>query len=266
MKNKVVIITGGSSGIGLSTAKHFINKGSIVIISGRNENKLRNVELEIDSENLYVFKSNVSIEKECKELVDFVIKKFDIIDVIINNAGISMRSSLLDVDLRVIKKVMDINFWGTVYMTKYCLPKIIENKGTIVGISSIAGKIGLPLRTGYSSSKFAMEGFLECLRTEMLKEDVFVTTICPGFTKSEIRKNSLVSDGSIQEESPRNENKMMSSEKVAEIIYTTVLKRKKNNVVLTAQGKLVVFLKKFFANIAMKRVFNVMKKEQNSNL
>ena len=102
-----------------------------------------------------------------------------------------MRALFEDVDLDVIKKVMDINFYGVLYATKYCLPEIIKNKGSIVGISSIAGYRGLPGRAGYSASKFALNGFLEVLRTEFLKRDVHVLTACPGFTASNIRKSSL---------------------------------------------------------------------------
>jgi short-subunit dehydrogenase len=185
------------------------------------------------------------------------------IDVLINNAGISMRAIFEEVDLDVIKKVMDINFYGVLYATKYCLPQIIKNKGSIVGISSIAGFRGLPGRTGYSSSKFALNGFLESLRTELLSSGVHVLTACPGFTASNIRKRSLKQDGSSQGESPRQEEKMMTSEECARHIYEATLKRKRT-LVLTLQGKLIVFLNKWFPSVADRIVYNVMRKEANA--
>jgi dehydrogenase/reductase SDR family member 7B len=174
-----------------------------------------------------------------------------------------MRALFDEVDLDVVKKVMDINFYGVLYATKYCLPEILKNKGSVVGISSIAGYRGLPGRTGYSASKFALNGFLEVLRTEMLKKDVHVLTACPGFTTSNIRKRALSKDGTSQGESPRDENNMMSAEEVAKRIYEAIVKRKKI-LVLTTQGKFTVLLNKFFPGITDKLVYNVMAKEANA--
>jgi NAD(P)-dependent dehydrogenase (short-subunit alcohol dehydrogenase family) len=140
-------------------------------------------------------------------MVEETLRAFGRIDILINNAGISMRALFEDVDLDVIRKVMDINFYGTLYATKYCLPYIIKTQGSVVGISSIAGFRGLPARTGYSASKFAMQGFLETLRTEMLRKDVHVLIACPGFTASNIRNAALSKDGTAQGESPRTKRK-----------------------------------------------------------
>ena len=191
------------------------------------------------------------------------IKRFGTIDVLINNAGISMRALFEEVDLDVIKKVMDINFYGVLYATKYCLPEIIKNKGSVVGISSIAGYRGLPGRTGYSASKFALNGFLEVLRTEFLKRDVHVLTACPGFTASNIRVSALTKDGSKQGESPRAETEMMSAEECARHIYRATVKRK-NSLVLTTQGKFTIFLNKWLPRWTDKLVYNVMAKENNA--
>ncbi len=134
---------------------------------------------------------------------------------------------------------MDINFFGVVFATKACLPEIIKNKGSVIGISSIAGFRGLPGRTAYSASKFALNGFLETLRTELLYKGVHVLTACPGFTASNIRKRALTKDGTNQGESPREEEKMMTAEECAEHIYKATLKRKKI-LILTSQGKLII--------------------------
>ena len=158
---------------------------------------------------------------------------------------------------------MDINFWGTVYCTKFALPYLLKTKGSVVGISSIAGKKGLPGRTGYSASKFAMEGFLETLRTENLKTGVHVLVACPGFTASNIRNSALAADGSTQGESPRDEKKMMETEEVAERILAAV-KSRKRTIVMTGHGKLTVLLNKFFPGMMDKVVYNHMAKEADS--
>jgi dehydrogenase/reductase SDR family member 7B len=267
MKNKVVIITGGSSGIGKACAFEFGRLGAKVVITGRNPENLRETAAELDKEgieNLSVV-ADVSHEPDNALMVEEVLKKFGRIDILINNAGISMRAIFQDVDLSVIRKVMDINFYGTVYATKYCLPEIIKAKGSVVGISSIAGYRGLPGRTGYSASKFAMQGFMEVLRTELLKKNVHVLIACPGFTTSNIRNTSLTKDGSSQGESPRDEGKMMSAEEVAARIVNAVRKRK-NYLVLTMQGKMVVFLNKWFPSFMDKMVYNIMAKEKDSPL
>lgn len=267
LQDKVVIITGGSSGIGKACAEAFGKAGAKVVVTGRNQEKLRKVSDTLHAqhiENLSIV-ADVSIEKDCERVVKDTIDKYNTIDILINNAGISMRALFEDLDLSVIEKVMQINFFGAVYMTKYALPSILQNKGSIVGVSSIAGFRGLPARTGYSASKFALQGFLEALRTELLKKGVHVLLAAPGFTASNIRNTALVSDGSSQGETPRNEGKMMSSEEVAQRIYKAVVQRKRS-LVLTRQGKLTVMLNKWFPGWMDKQVYNAMAKEKDSPL
>ncbi len=265
MMNKVVIITGGSSGIGKALAAEFGSHGSKILITGRNKEQLQDTVDELKSKGFTAagFIADVSIENDNRLMAEEAIKKFGTIDILVNNAGISMRALFEEVDLNVIKKVMDINFFGALYATRYCLPEIIKNKGSIIGISSIAGYRGLPGRAGYSASKFALNGFLEVLRTEYLKRDVHVLTACPGFTASNIRKSSLTKDGTIQGESPRKEEEMMSAEVCARHIYKATVKRKRS-IVLTTQGKFVVFLNKWLPGLADRLVYNVMARESNA--
>lgn len=267
MKDKVVIITGGSSGIGKALAEVFGARGSKILITGRKKDALDQAVKELQAMGIEAvgFQSDVSREEDNRQMAEEALRKFGRIDILINNAGISMRALFEDVDLDVVKKVMDINFYGVLYATKYCLPSIIENGGSVVGVSSIAGFRGLPGRTGYSASKFALQGFLEVLRTEMLKKGVHVLTACPGFTASNIRKASLTADGSVQGESPRKEEKMMTAEECATHIYKATKKRRKY-LVLTAQGKMTVFLNKWLPGLMDKVVYNVMAKEENSPL
>jgi short-subunit dehydrogenase len=168
-----------------------------------------------------------------------------------------------DMDIEVFHKVMNTNFMGAVYATKFCLPEILKNKGTIIAMSSINGFRGTPARTAYTASKYAMNGFFESLRTEVMKSGVHVLVACPGFTASNIRNNALTADGSIQQESPRDEEKMMTPEEVAKAIYKAVLKRKRD-LILTRQGKLASFLNKWMPGIMDTIVYNHMAKEKDS--
>ncbi|GAB3532798.1 SDR family oxidoreductase [Pontibacter brevis] len=267
MKDKVILITGGTSGIGKACAFAFGRAGAKVAFSGRNLQGLQQTSQELAAagiNNLPV-QADVSVEEQCAQMVQKTVDAYGRLDVLINNAGISMRALFEDLDLDVIRKVMDINFWGTVYSTKYALPYIKAGKGSVIGISSIAGYRGLPARTGYSASKFAMHGFLETLRTELLYSGVHVLLACPGFTASNIRNTALAANGQQQGETPREEEKMMSAEEVAERILKATLKRKRD-LVMTTQGKMAVWINKLFPGLADKLVYNVMAKEKDSPL
>jgi short-subunit dehydrogenase len=267
MKGKVVIITGASSGIGKSLAEEFARHGARLVIAARQQDKLNETKIQLAQSGAEIISvaANVSKEEDCMRIINEAVSKFGGIDVLICNAGISMRAIFDELNLNVMKNLMDVNFWGTVYCAKYALPYLLKSKGSIVGISSIAGKKGLPARTGYSASKFAMEGFLETLRTENLKRDLHVLVASPGFTATNIRNAALTKDAAKQGSSPRNEKKMMSSEEVAHHIYKAVVKRKRD-LVLSTEGKLTVWLDKFFPGLVDKLVYNHMAKEKNSPL
>ncbi len=265
LKNKVVIITGATSGIGEACALVFGNEGAKVVITGRSPEKLELAAKKLQDAGIEVFPvlADAGSEADNKRMAEDVIREFGQIDILINNAGISMRALFQDIDLQVFKKVMNTNFWGTVYATKYCLPAILESKGSIIGISSVNGYRGTPARTAYTASKYAMNGFFESLRTEVMKKGVHVLVACPGFTSSNIRNNALKADGTVQGESPRDENQMMSPNKVAESILAATLKRKRD-LVLTLQGKLLVFLNKWLPSFMDGVVYRQMAKEKDS--
>ena len=180
-KDKVVVVTGGTDGIGKALVDALLTIGAKVATCGRNHDKLYQLQSEYPSANLHTMVADVSSENDCRRFIETTIKVFGGIDVLINNAGISMRALLKDVSTEVLRKVMDINFFGTVYCTKYALNSIIERKGTIAGVSSIAGYRGLPGRSGYSASKFALQGWLEAIKTELKDDGVHVMWVCPGF-------------------------------------------------------------------------------------
>lgn len=264
MKDKVVIITGASSGIGKALAYEFASRGSKLVLAARRTELLDRVRNELIDSEVIVQKTDVSIEEDCAKLINAAVDKFGKIDILINNAGISMRAIFEDLELDVIRKLMDVNFWGTVYCTKYALPHLLNSKGSVVGIISIAGYVGLPGRTGYSASKFAIRGFLDTLRIENMKKGLHVLVAAPGFTASEVRKFALKNDGSTQGETPRDEGKMMSAEECAMHIVNAVEKRKRHLVLTFTEGKLTVFLGKFFPGLLDKLTYNHMAKEPDS--
>lgn len=249
--NKVVAITGGSEGIGKALVEALLKAGAKVATCGRHHDKLYRLQTDFASFPLHTTVTDVSNENDCRRFIESTIKIFGGIDILINNAGISMRAELKDAAVDVIKKVMDINFFGTVYCTHYALHSIIQRQGTIVGVSSIAGYRGLPGRSGYSASKFALQGWLEAIRTELLDSGVHVMWVCPGFTTSNIRNAALNSKGESQGESPMDESKMMTAEECARIILRAIEKRKRT-VVMTMTGKRTVLLNKLFPAFADK--------------
>jgi dehydrogenase/reductase SDR family member 7B len=263
--DKVIIITGATSGIGKAMAYQYASHGSKIVMGARNIERLTEIATDIrkDGGEVIYVQTDVSIENDCRNLILTAIENFGKIDVLINNAGISMRALFENTDLQVIKKIMDVNFWGSVYCTKYALPYILKEKGSIVGVSSVAGIKGLPARSGYSASKFAMSGFLESVRTENLKKGLHVLVAFPGFTSSNIRNTSLSATGTQQGESPRDEDKMMTAETVAKHIYNAVLKRK-NKIVLTRQGRIISLLNKLLPNLLDNMVYKNLANEPNS--
>jgi len=263
MKNKVAIITGASSGIGKALAVELAEKGAKLVLAARRVELLEELKHDLKTE-VHIVKADVSIEKDCENLINEAIAHFGQIDILINNAGISMRASFEDVELSVLHKLMDVNFWGTVYCSKYALPYLLKTKGSLVGIISIAGYVGLPGRTGYSASKYAIRGFLDTVRIETLKKGLHVLVAAPGFTASEVRKSALTASGTNQGETPRNEEKMMTAEECAQHIVKAIEKRKRELILTFVEGKLTVFLGKFLPKLLDKLTFNHMAKEPDS--
>ena len=245
-KGKTIAITGGSDGIGKSMVELLLAAGAKVATCARSQDKLHLLQQENKDNQLLCIVADVSVYEDCKKFIDATITKFGDIDILINNAGISMRAELKDADVNVFKKLMEINYLGTVYCTKLALNSILKTKGIIVGVSSIAGYRGLPGRSGYSASKFAMNGWLEAVRTELLDDGVHVMWVCPGFTKSNIRNAALNELAQAQGESPLDEEELMTPEACAQEILNAIAKRKRT-LVLTFTGKRTVFMNKFFA-------------------
>lgn len=253
--NKVVVITGGSDGIGKALIEAIIPLGAKVATCGRNHDKIYKLQVEYSHVLLHAVACDVSNEDECRRFIESTIETFGGIDILINNAGISMRALFMDSATEVTRKVMEINFLGAVYCTKYALPSILERQGTVVGVSSTAGYRGLPGRSAYSASKFALQGWLESLRTELWKTGVNVMWVCPGFTASNIRHVALDSKGQAVGQSVLDEGKIMTAEVCAHHILRAIEKRKRT-LVLTLTGKVTVLINKFFPSLADRLTYN----------
>lgn len=266
MQNKVVVITGASSGIGKALAEKYASEGWNLSLAARRIDRLLELEKQFPQVKIIAVKTDVTIESDCKNLIEKTLEKFGRIDILINNAGISMRALLENLDLDVIRRVMDVNFWGTVYCTKYALPWLLKSKGSLVGVISVGGYVGLPGRSGYSASKFAMRGFLDSVRVENRGSGLHVLIAAPGFTTSEIRKHALVADGSQQGETPRNENKMMSAEECARHIYRAVKRRQRKVILTFLEGKATVLIAKLWADLVDGFIYRTFAKEPDSPL
>lgn len=266
MNGKVVIITGASSGIGRALAIEYARRGASLSLAARRIDLLNELKEELTNNEILTVKTDVTSEEACKELINQTVRHFGRIDILINNAGLSMRALFDDIELNSFKKVMDVNFYGTVYCTKYALPHLIHSKGSLVGIISVAGHVGLPARSAYSASKFAIRGFLDTIRLENLYTGLHVLVAAPGFTATEIRKSALTANGSPQGETPRREEKMMRTDACAQLIINAIEGRRRSLVLTFKEGKLSVFLGKFFPLLLDRLTFRHMAKEHDSPL
>ncbi|MCB0819629.1 MAG: SDR family oxidoreductase [Bacteroidetes bacterium] len=265
--NDVVIITGASSGIGLACVEAFYHAGCRVVASARSYDKLLETgrRLGAGSDRYLAVETDVSKESDCEKLINSALSQFGRIDVLINNAGITMRALFEEIDIKVMRQIMDVNFWGVVYCTRFALPHLQKSRGIIVGMSSVAGYKGLPTRSGYSASKFAVEGLLETIRIENLKKGVAVCIARPGFVATDIRNKMLSADGTQQGVSHKDEEKSMSPEEVARHLLKAVAKRKRT-MILSRTAILSFWINKFFPSWLDRQMFSHVAGEKDSPL
>ena len=268
MNCKTVIITGASSGIGKALAYEFAKNGYNISICARRMDRLETISKDIISKyncEVITSKTDVSKEEDCKKLIDKTIEKLDRIDVLVNNAGISQRALFEELDLNDFRRIIDINYWGTVMCTKFALPYLLKSKGSVVAISSISGFSPLPGRTGYCSSKYAIHGFMEALRIENRKRGLHVMIVAPGFTASEIREKAVVAGGGQQGKSPRDEGKMLTPEIVAKKVLRGIRVHKRT-IIIGAQGIAAVWFSRVLPELMDRLVYNHMKKEDDDKM
>src|SRR3954468_12855470 len=247
MNNAVVVITGASKGIGAELARQLAARGCRLVLAARNTKELDAVagECKARGASVITVKADVSVERECAAIMSGAALAFGGIDVLVNNAGATMWARFEDIDdMSILKPIMDVNYMGAVYCTKHALPHLRQSKGLLVGISSLAGRTGVPTRTGYSASKHAMTGFFDSLRIELDGTGVDVTMIYPGFVATGIRENATGPDGKPIMVSPVKEGEVMSVQDCARRIVIA-MERREREVVMTARGKIGLFLKLF---------------------
>jgi short-subunit dehydrogenase len=245
MKTKVIAITVASKGIGAELARQLAAKGAKLVLAARNEKELEAVAEQCRklAASVVVVRADVAVERDCQAIVAGAVTAFGRLDILVNNAGATMWARFEDIrDLSILERIMQVNYMGSVYCTAHALPHLRESRGLVVGISSLAGRTGVPTRTGYSASKHAMTGFFDSLRIELDGTGVDVTMIYPGFVATGIRENATGPDGKPIEVSPVREGEVMSAEDCARRIVAA-MERREREVVMTARGKIGLWLK-----------------------
>ena len=245
MRDKVVVITGASKGIGAELARQLAAKGAKLVLAARSEVEIEAVAGQCRALGATVIsvRADVAIERDCQAVMSGAALAFGGIDVLVNNAGMTMWARFEDLqDLSILERIMKVNYMGSVYCTRHALPYLRASKGVLVGVSSLAGRTGVPTRTGYSAAKHAMAGFFDSLRIELADSGVAVTMIYPGFVATGIRENAAGPDGRPIRVSPVKESRVMSVEDCARRMVRAI-ERRQREVVMTARGKIGLWLK-----------------------
>jgi short-subunit dehydrogenase len=245
MKDNVVVITGASKGIGAELARQLAARGAKLVLAARNLPELEAVAAQCRASGATVVtvKADVAVERDCQAVIAGAVLAFGRVDALVNNAGMSMWARFEEIrDLAVLERIMQVNYMGAVYCTHHALPYLREARGRLVGISSLAGRTGVPTRTGYAASKHAMTGFFDSLRIELEGSGVTVTMIYPGFVATGIRENATGPDGLPILVSPVREGEVMSAAECAARIVRAI-ERREREVVMTARGRIGLWLK-----------------------
>lgn len=257
MTKPVIWITGASSGIGEATAKKFSQKGHRVIISARKEQELNRVMAECaNPSDVRVLPLDLTDIPSFESKVTQAIAFFGQVDAMLHNGGISQRSLIRETGLEVDRKLMEVNFFGTIALTKALLPHFLSRKtGQFAVISSLVGIIGSPYRSSYAASKHALHGFFDTLRAEHYKENIAVTMICPGFIRTNVSVNAITADGSALGQMDEAQANGMSPEDCAAEIYSAIT-RKKEEVYIGGKETMAIYLKRFLPSLFSRIIRN----------
>lgn len=258
-RDKVVWVTGASSGIGKEICTQLAEQGAQLILSARRIDALEALKAELPHSDVHtVIQLDLSQSEQFKTLVGRVVEKYDRIDYLFSGGGVSQRSEAVQTDLEVDRKIMEVNYFGNIALTKAVLPFLRKQQsGHIIVISSIAGKFGFYLRSAYSASKHALHGFYESLLLEEAKNNIAVTIACPGKINTPISANALTGDGSKHGEMDHNQATGMPVDKCVKQLLTATVKKKKE--VLIGNKEInAVTLKRFFPGLFWK----IIKKQQ----
>lgn len=258
--NKVIWLTGASSGIGEALAYELSKKGARLILSARRKEELERVKGNCPSPaqpGIRVLPLDLEQSDTLQLSTEAALQIFGHIDILINNGGVSQRSFVADTSLSVYRRLMEVNFFGAITLTKYLLPHFIERKqGHLVNISSIAGKFGTPYRSGYAASKHALHGFFDAVRAEHYKENIKVTMICPGFIRTALTLSALTADGTPLNKMDAAQYKGKPADWCAKKIISAIEKNKEE-VYIGGREVYGVYLKRFFPKIFSKIIRKV---------
>ena len=249
--NKTVWITGASSGIGRALSIELSLQNAKLILSSRDVNSLELVKKECKNpQNVTVIPLDLEDYTQFSKKVTEAIAAFGTIDILVNNGGISQRSLIKDTDILVDKRIIEVNYLGTVALTKAILPHFIQNKrGHFVVTTSIVGKIGTPLRSSYAASKHALHGFFDSLRAEHFHDNIFVTLVCPGFVNTNVSKNALTGNGTPQQKMDMATQNGIQPERFAKLMAKSIIDKKEEVYIGGFKEKLGVYVKRFFPKV-----------------
>lgn len=251
LQKKVVWITGASSGIGEALAYEFNKKGTHLILSARRKEELERVKNNCtDAENsVKILQLDLSETETFKKKAEEAAGLFGGVDMLVNNGGISQRAYAVESSMETIRRLMEINFFGSIGLTKAVLPGMIEQQsGHVVVISSVMGKLGTRHRSAYAASKHALHGWFDCLRQEMYEHNIDVTLVCPGFVKTNITVNALTAEGGRYKKMEDAQKNAMTAEEFARKLLPK-LARKKEEVYIGGYEILAVYMKRLFPGL-----------------
>ena len=257
LAGKVVWITGASSGIGEALTYELAKKSCRLILSARRLEELERVKSSCSASshaNIAVLPLDLAATDSLKLTTEAAIYLFGHIDILINNGGISQRSLVKDTDLAVDRRIMEVNYFGTIAITKYLIPHFMErHQGMFVVVSSLVRKFGTPYRSGYAASKHALHGFFDSLQAELYQDNIRVSLICPGFIKTDVSINALTEKGGKLNEMDQAQANGMDADKCAKKIVRAI-KSKKYETYIGGKEKYGVFLKRFLPALYRKVV------------
>jgi dehydrogenase/reductase SDR family member 7B len=247
-QDKIVWITGASSGIGEALAYQFANEGAKLIISARREQHLQRVKQNISGE-CFILAMDITDNAAVENAVRSAIAYYGKIDVLVNNAGISQRALVVDTQEVVDRKIMEVNYFGTINLTKKVLPHMINaGGGKVAVITSLVGKFGFPLRSAYAAAKHALHGFFETLQLELKPHHIYTTIICPGRIKTNVSLNALNGDGSVYGKMDEGQDKGMSADDCARKIVSCIY-GKEREVYIGGADILMVYFKRYVPSL-----------------
>jgi len=258
-KDTVIWITGASSGIGEALTKAFYHEGARLIISSRRPEVLKEVKqsLDVNSEHIHILPLDLTQTDEHEEKVKEAVQVFGHIDMLVNNGGISQRSGAVETKLTVVRQLMEVNFFGTVSLTKALLPTMMQRKsGHVVVISSVLGKFSTHSRSTYAASKHALHGWFEALRQEVMDDNIAISMVCPGFVRTNVAKNSLTANGSKHDKMSDAHAKAMSADEFAQKLLPKLAAKKEEIFITGAKERLALYLSRFAPGLLRKILKN----------